>query len=100
MRKPLHAATLFGLMLAAPALAQQPPRIWIPPEADLQPVVLEEVAVKISVRGFLAHTRIEMSFANPNARVLEGEFVFPLGAGQTISGYALEVDGAMLRLAS
>lgn len=95
MKKPLHAATLFGLMLAAPALAQQPPRIWIPPEADLQPVVLEEVAVKISVRGFLAHTRIEMSFANPNARVLEGEFVFPLGAGQTISGYALEVDGAM-----
>ncbi|MFA5590592.1 MAG: VIT domain-containing protein [Lysobacteraceae bacterium] len=95
MKTPLHALALLGLMLSLPAMAQQPPRIWIPLEENLQPVVLDEVAVRITMRGFLAHTRIEMNFTNPNARVLEGEFVFPLGAGQSISGYALEVDGAM-----
>ncbi|HSI64117.1 MAG TPA: VIT domain-containing protein, partial [Candidatus Saccharimonadia bacterium] len=35
------------------------------------------------------------TFFNPNSRVMEGEFVFPLGEGQTVSGYALEVNGAM-----
>ncbi|NLB12722.1 MAG: hypothetical protein GX826_01705 [Gammaproteobacteria bacterium] len=85
MKTPLHATALLGLMLSLPAMAQQAPRIWIPPEENLQPVVLDEVAVRITMRGFLAHTRIEMNFTNPNARVLEGEFVFPLGAGQSIS---------------
>src|SRR5262249_44685669 len=30
-----------------------------------------------------------------NARVLEGEFVFPLADGQSITGYALEVNGKL-----
>ncbi len=86
---------LSGFTLAATAQAQQPPRIWLPPEADLKPIVLDTVAIAVTMRGFMAHTRIEMSFENPNARVLEGEFVFPLGPGQTVSGYALEVNGTM-----
>jgi len=49
----------------------------------------------IRVRGHLATTTIEMTFYNPNNRVLEGELVFPLGEGQTIAGYALEVNGSM-----
>lgn len=90
------AAVLALAVTSATAYAQRlPPQIWIPPQADLEPIVLDEVDITVTMRGFLAHTRIEMSFANPNARVLEGEFVFPLGPGQTISGYALEVDGAM-----
>lgn len=88
-------ALLFALFASAAALAQRPPQVWIPPETDLRPIVLDEVKIDVTMRGFLAHTRIEMTFANPNARVLEGEFVFPLGPGQTVTGYALEVDGAM-----
>lgn len=74
----------------------RPPEVWIPPQPQAtKPVVLDEVKIDIRMHGFLARTRIEMSFDNPNTRVLEGEFVFPLGAGQTVTGYALEVNGAM-----
>lgn len=86
---------VIGMTLATLAQAQQVPQIWIPPSPELKPIVLDEVRIAVTMRGFLAHTRIEMAFDNPNPRVLEGEFVFPLGPGQTVSGYALEVDGAM-----
>ena len=89
-------ASLIALAASGSAVAQRlPPQIWIAPQADLKPIVLDEVKIDVTMRGFLAHTRIDLTFANPNTRLLEGEFVFPLGPGQTISGYALEVDGTM-----
>jgi len=88
------ALVLFGSVMAQSS-AQQPPTIWIPPAPAQQPIVLEDVSITVDMRGFLATTRIELVFSNPNPRVLEGEFVFPLAAGQTLSGYALEVNGAM-----
>jgi hypothetical protein len=102
--RPFRALILLASsLLALPALAltpipdtrPPPPRIWIAPSADLQPVRLQSVSIHIDSLGPLARTRIELVFHNPNARVLEGEFVFPLGAGQTVSGYALEVEGQM-----
>src|SRR5690606_8214945 len=72
-----------------------PPVVWIPPAQNLQPIRLDSVNVRIDSQGPLARTRIELSFHNPNPRVLEGELVFPLGAGQTVSGYAVEVEGQM-----
>ncbi|MGZ5206182.1 MAG: VIT domain-containing protein [Caldimonas sp.] len=36
-----------------------------------------------------------MEFFNPNSRVLEGKLQFPLGAGQVVSGFALDIDGQM-----
>jgi Ca-activated chloride channel homolog len=101
--RPFRALILLASgLLALPALAltpipdtRPPPRIWIAPAADLQPVRLQSVSIHIDSLGPLARTRIELVFHNPNARVLEGEFVFPLGAGQTVSGYALEVEGEM-----
>jgi Ca-activated chloride channel homolog len=72
-----------------------PPTVWIAPDSGNEPIRLESVDIRIEAQGFLARTRIELSFHNPNARVLEGEFVFPLGTGQTVSGYELEVEGRM-----
>lgn len=72
-----------------------PPQVWIPPGQGLQPIRLADVDIQIRTRGFIAATTLELRFDNPNARVLEGEFVFPLGAGQTVSGYALEVNGTL-----
>ncbi len=95
MRSLSFLLLLSSVALSAAAQVPQPPRIWIPPQADLKPIVLDTVAIEITMHGFLARTRIDMTFENPNARVLEGEFVFPLGPGQTVSGYALDVDGAM-----
>lgn len=105
MRLGYVLALLSVCMVATPVCARSPvrvdtlplppPRIWVPPAADLEPVRLQSVSIRIDSQGPLARTRIELSFHNPNARVLEGEFVFPLGAGQTVSGYALEVEGVM-----
>jgi Ca-activated chloride channel family protein len=99
----LRPLALLLLSLAGSAAALSPPpdpppppaTIWIPPESGLQPIRLDQVRIDVRTEGFLARTRIELDFFNPNARVLEGEFVFPLGAGQTVSGYELEVDGAL-----
>ncbi|HWS28123.1 MAG TPA: VIT domain-containing protein [Xanthomonadales bacterium] len=72
-----------------------PPQVWIAPGSGLQPIRLADVDIQIRTRGFIARTTLDLRFDNPNARVLEGEFVFPLAAGQTVAGYALEVNGAM-----
>jgi Ca-activated chloride channel family protein len=84
---------------AAPVFAQDvriaPPTVWIAPAPGLQPVRLDSVSIDVGVAGFIARTRMELVFDNPNDRVLEGEFVFPLGAGQTVAGYELDVDGRL-----
>ena len=36
-----------------------------------------------------------MEFFNPNRRVLEGKLQFPLRAGQVVTGFALDIDGAL-----
>jgi Ca-activated chloride channel homolog len=78
---------------AAPVV--QPPQVWIAPSSGLKPIRLSELDIQIRTQGFMARTTLELRFDNPNNRVLEGEFVFPLAAGQTVAGYALEVDGVM-----
>lgn len=60
-----------------------------------RPVILESVKIRVDVRGSLADTEVEMTFHNPNARVLEGELDFPLLDGQTIVGFALDVNGKL-----
>ena len=95
-----------GLWLAlvqavSPALAQAaaPPR----PEPALvqvapgqQPIRLAHAGVDVFVDGSLAHTVVDLTLANPNARTLEGELQFPLQAGQTVTGFALDMaDGSM-----
>uniref|UniRef100_UPI002148AD5E VIT domain-containing protein n=1 Tax=Tahibacter caeni TaxID=1453545 RepID=UPI002148AD5E len=93
------AALLFTGAAAArtPAISPppRPPQIWIDPALKLEPVRLQDVAIDIRIQGFVASTRLDLTFHNPNARVLEGEFVFPLAEGQSITGYALEVAGQL-----
>ena len=61
-----------------------------------QPIRLAHAGVDVFVDGSLAHTVIDLTLVNPNARVLEGELQFPLRAGQTVTGFALDMaDGSM-----
>ncbi|MBC3934006.1 VIT domain-containing protein [Undibacterium rugosum] len=70
-----------------------PPVLRIP-EAKI-PVRLEQVSLKTDISGSQAHSVIELSFYNPNERVLEGQLEFPLTQGQTVSGFALDIDGKL-----
>jgi Ca-activated chloride channel homolog len=76
-----------------PVLPPRPPVVWVQP--NLKPMTLSAASIDIKVRGHLATTRMELAFSNPNSRVIEGELVFPLGEGQHVSGYELEVEGRM-----
>jgi len=71
-----------------------PPRLVVAQPAE-EPVRLESVRVRTEVVGALAQTDVEMVFRNPNARVLEGELQFPLLDGQSVTGFALDVNGRL-----
>ena len=71
-----------------------PPRLVIPVRTDL-PVQLQSVRIRGEVSGRLAFTELEMTFFNPNARVLESELQFPLRDGQSVANFAMDVNGAM-----
>ena len=104
------AAGLLGLLsLQAPAQEDSP--VWLKPPytpvrrpaPDLvqvppgaQAIRLAHAGVDVFVDGSLAHTVVDLTLSNPNARVLEGELRFPLHAGQTVTGFALDMaDGSM-----
>ena len=93
-----------GLCLAmARALAQVPP----PSMPDIEPALvrvapgehairLAHAGVDVFVEGGLVHSVVDLTLVNPNDRLLEGELQFPLHAGQTVTGFALDMaDGSM-----
>jgi Ca-activated chloride channel family protein len=86
------------LAFASGTLAQDvrlvPPRLDIASPAE-RAVELRAVKVAVESSGALAMTTVEMTFFNPNRRVLEGELQFPLLDGQSVVGFALDVDGRM-----
>jgi len=59
------------------------------------PLKVESLDVQVTVTGNTAETTMTMTFKNDTDRILEGELVFPLSEGMTVSNYALEVNGAM-----
>jgi tetratricopeptide (TPR) repeat protein len=61
-----------------------------------EPLKLAKVDATVRIFGYLAETRMTMTFANPHNRVLEGELNFPLPEGATVSGYALDIGGKLV----
>lgn len=86
---PAHAATA-----PSPQNALRTPRLVVGTPSE-RPIALEGVKVRVDVTGAIAQTEVEMTFYNPNPRVLEGELDFPLLDGQTIVGFALDVNGRL-----
>ncbi len=87
------------LMFAGPALAQIAPRLPLPrlvvPEAR-EPVRIASLALRSTVNGLQASTRLEMTLFNPNPRQLEATLEFPLAEAQTVSGFALDIGGTLV----
>lgn len=61
-----------------------------------EPLALTAFHVDTRILGFLAETRMTMTFSNPHNRVLAGDLYFPLPEGATVSGYALDINGVMV----
>ncbi|MCB9232183.1 MAG: DUF2135 domain-containing protein [Bacteroidia bacterium] len=97
--KILSLATLvwLGCSLLGQLQAQNSsfPTIMIKEEGGSRPLHMDELSIRVEVVGAIATTTMEMSFFNATDRILEGQFYFPLGEGQTVSRFALDVNGQM-----
>lgn len=62
---------------------------------EQKPLHLRKLSISAEVVGNFAVTTIDMTFYNDLDRVLEGELVFPLGEGQTVSRFAMELGGVL-----
>ena len=105
---PLTLLTLcLSICWAAPAQAQprvtggrapgwRPPALLVRVQKKLVPLQVTRLDVDARVHGYLTRTSMTMTFANPNARAMEGDMVFPLPEGATVSGYALDIQGKMV----
>lgn len=93
MRRTLYIFSILFVLLNFSANAQTAiPTLTTPTGYD-GTVSLQDLSVKVDVVGNVATTTFDMVFYNSSTRVMEGEFEFPLGDGQTVSRYALEING-------
>ncbi|MFZ1614124.1 MAG: VIT domain-containing protein, partial [Holophaga sp.] len=88
----------FLLLALLPVCGQTPrpmPGIHIKEADRSQPARLHDLRIGVKVIGHVATTTWDLTVFNPQDRVLEGELVFPLGDGQTVTRFAMDVNGRL-----
>ena len=95
MKQLLSFIVLLFSMSSATAQKIILPQVKVSQEDNAKPMQLQDLSVDILVVGQTAVTTMEMTFYNPNSRVMEGEFEFPLSDGQQVSRFALDIDGTL-----
>lgn len=71
------------------------PVLRITNDTTASPIQISSLDIDIKVAANIAITTFDIIFYNPNSRILEGELEFPLADGQTITRYALDIDGKL-----
>jgi len=56
-------------------------------------ITVKKLKVDVLVIGDIAITSFDMHFYNPNNRILEGELSFPLEENQSVTRFALDING-------
>ncbi|RPH75921.1 trypsin [bacterium] len=59
------------------------------------PLRMDVLSIDIHVTGSIAVTTLDFTYFNPNNRILEGEFSFPLANGISVSRFALDIGGKL-----
>lgn len=92
-------ALLLTLACAGPALADgiiipipRPPR----PAPPLRSLAIKYHRVSVAIQDQVAVTHVDQVFLNESAYDMEGEYIFPLPEGASISQFAMWVDGHKL----
>jgi Ca-activated chloride channel homolog len=93
---PALVGGVVALVAAPSALARrapvaQPPRPPrpLPPPVPLNAVKVRSITVNATVRDGIAETEVSHVFLNRSGRPQEGDFVFPIPAGATVSSFAM-----------
>lgn len=96
MRKPLivflfacMAGVLYGQMGIVPSM-----KVSNLSNSE-SPMRLDVLNIDIKVVGQVAVTTLDMTYCNDNSRLMEGSFEFPLAEGQTITRFALDINGTL-----
>ncbi len=58
-------------------------------------VDISDLTIDVKVIGKMATTTFDFNFFNPESRVHLGQFIFPLGEGQRVSRFAMDVNGKL-----
>ena len=95
MKPLITSITLLASVGGAMAQKTVLPEVKVRGQYNANPMQLQELSMDILVMGQTAVTTMEMTFYNPNDRVMEGEFEFPLSNGQEVSRFALDIDGKL-----
>jgi len=83
------------ILAGGAAVAQTPPLIRSNTTGGETPVRVQSAAVQTVISGGMAETTVKLVFYNPNHRQLEGDLQFPLGEGQQVTGFSLDVGGEL-----
>lgn len=62
---------------------------------DSVKVKMNQMLVSVKIIGNIAYTTAEMHFYNSGSRQMEGELLFPLPEGVSVSRYAIDINGKM-----
>ena len=63
-----------------------PPPVWAPLEVSF-------TKINTRIKDQVASTTVEQEFYNPNARQLEGTFIFPVPKGAHLDKFTMEING-------
>jgi hypothetical protein len=81
-----------------PKPSQLAPAILVkqnPKDTGSVPLAISKANIRVDVVGNIVTTKMELTFYNATNRILEGEFVCPLGEGQSMSYFAFDVNGEL-----
>ncbi len=91
-------ACIFSIFLTAAVFSQgniRNVKIVSKNSNDRNSLSVYEVSRKTEIVGNYSSTTIEYMIENRSNRVLEGEFEFSLEDGESVAGYALDINGVM-----
>lgn len=72
----------------------RPPHILPPrPIPNYSPLEVSFTKADVKIKDQFATTKVEQEFYNPNPRVLEGTFLFPVPKGAHIDKFTMNIDG-------
>ncbi len=100
-----HGFTLGALVFAlSPVQSQEPianpsltaSAMGVRDAAHARDIALRRFDVAVRVHGAVAETTIIAEFANEGREVLEGDFRLALPKGAVVTGYALDIGGALV----
>ncbi|MGD2155261.1 MAG: VIT domain-containing protein [Anaerolineales bacterium] len=91
-------ASLIFLLFPLPVRADgiiipDPPPGPIPGPIPISQLIIRYHRVDVNIENQIAVTQVDQVFYNPNDWVVEGEYIFPIPAGASVSAFQLWIDG-------